>query len=668
MTSESNQITEEQAKKIAETEKELEKISMSLSGLGLFEVIEKLYEWSSDGYPEKGLWSHIGEAIGLLGTYWDISLGSLSNINFEKPTIETDKKSLDIGKKLMNILKLLKAILCTIIGNMIKMALVMLKTLYDTCMLMLKTLGQTISAVGNEINAMIKLIGNAIALIKSLFVKKENDKYKNPWDAFCEMFDKWLNEKILPMFTWENILDILWQMILNIWDMFVAAVEPYVSMIKNLWNEIKSYAESLSSLNPLKEALMAFLDAFFGPILSMIEEIITLFFNMIKNYNVSKNADGTYNFDFTSNLKKDSKGRFILCSTVINGTNVQGTYIDGSKTIKFQSTIDNLNWTYGKNNVEISPSIPNYLNSLKLKSKEKVVGNYKLGTKIALEEEFSFDVWGFIDKYIDVAKNQIFFILKKLESLLQNLVNSLIKPFIPHLLMKSGSNIEEFPKNLAGFRLIIPEVNINITEKEAPSPKIITIVSDVEIKEGVTQQIKYNCSWDGKDVYGTLTKNGDKLKFNIPNYPLTLMYLYSFGESCILITEEQYKIIKQLKDLLNLPVIAFNSIALAIFGSLYISTIQIKTALNAAKSILKVVGLEFTSIIDQFDKVMASSDDTFIFENMSTVFEWPKWEDFSGNPLTFINFNIDFNPITTQFSGNVVEKLPQTIPTPQIKV
>ena len=665
--SESNQITDKEAKRIAEIEKELEKISMSLSGLGLFEVIEKLYEWSSDDYPEKGLWSHIGEAIDLLGTYWDISLGGLSHINFERPSLETDQKSFEVCKKLMNILKLLKSIFCNIIGNMIKMALLILKTLYDTCMLMLKTLGQTISAVSKEINAIIKLIGNIIAFFKNLFVKKENNKYKNPWDAFCEMFDKWLNEKVLPMFTWENILDILWQMVLNVWDMFTAAVEPYISMIKNLWNEIKSYATSLSSLNPLKEALLTFLEAFFGPILSMIEQVVTLFFNMIKNYNVTKNADNTYKFDFTSDIKKDSRGRFVHCSTVINGSSVQGTYKDGSKTVSFLSTANNFNWTYDSENVKISPSIPNFLKEVKLKSKEKITGSYKLGTAVALTEETSFDVWGLIDKFVDIAKDQVYTILKSLESMIQGLVNSLIKPFIPHQLMKTGAELDGFPMNLSGFRLIIPELNINITESTAPAPKIITIVSDVELKEGETIQIKYNCSWDNRDVYGTITKNGDKIKFNIPNNPLTLMYLYSFGESCILITEEQYKIIKQLKDLLKLPVMAFNSIGLAIFGTLYICSVQIKASLNAAKSVLKIIGLEFTSIIDQFDKVMKSSDDSFIFEGMSAVFDWPKWEDFEGNPLKFIDFNIDFDPITTQFSDDVVKKLPQTIPTPQIK-
>ena len=656
---------EQDLKKAQEIEAELKKIEMSLSGLGLFSMIEKLYQWSQDGYPDKGFWAHLGDAFGLIGAYYEVTISPLKGIDLQpklqKPEDINLKK--EVIEKIKAILKLVTGIIGSIFSTIMKMALAVLKTAYDSFKLMLETIGQVISGVASQINAVIKTIGNAIALIKKLFYKVKNGKVQNPWETLKEQFTNWLKNNVLPYFSWQNIFFMLWDMVCGIWNTFVAAVKPIWDMIKGIYNEIKAYYEMLTSQNPLKELLKQFLEAFFAPILSMIEQIITLFLNMMTSYTVSKEVEGKFKFNFTSDKVKDSKGRFVYCSTVFEGSSVSGNYSSVDGKFDINKSEGSLNWKYEKERVKVSASIPGFTSDLKLKSEDKV-NDYKLGTIISLEKEFTLDVWALIDKLAEYADKQVELILNKLKTLIENLFGPLVSTFIPHILSKTGENLSEFPKNLTGFSLTVQNFSFSTNPKEIPTPTKITIKSMSDIVEGsfVSTVFKDNKSEDDKQ--GTIRKTGDKLEFNIASDKKVLMVLMVSGERCILITEEQYKYIETLKNLLKLPIIAFNTVALGVFGSLYISTVGIKTALEAANSILKMIGLQFTAVINPFNKVLFSTEEKPFWDALSMSFGWPKWEDFSGNLISDINFDIDFTPITSEFNSEINQKLPN----PSLKV
>lgn len=647
----------EDLKKAEEIEKELNKMSMSLSGLNLFSLIEKFYFWSTDEYPEKGMWGHISDFFNLCGIYFDAKIGSLSSLNLNASSKSDSSTTIDIKEqiknKLISILKIIVSLLKKILTCVVKSALLVLKSAYDSCVLIIKTIGALISGIVSQVNSMIKTIGNAIALIKKLFVKYKDGKLQNPWTTFCEMVEKWYRENIAPYYSWEKAKEILIEQSIKMLNAFIAPIKAYIEMIKDIYDQICAYIDMLKSGDPIKEALNQFLTTFFSPILSMVEKILTLFLNAIKNYNGKKEANGNIVFNFTSDTIKDEKDRFVYCKSLVKpDTSIKGEYSTVNKNVTFSVLNSTMNWGYNKNGVSLTAGVPGLLKTIKLKSKTEVTGEYKLGTFIEFEPENAIDVWTLVDEYLSFLKDQTRYILKKLEVLLQNVFNEILSTFIPHVLSKIGEDLTGFPNDLTGCILKFPEINLNFTSGDMPIPKIAEISSSPIIKDGQLIIVSYKCSWiNTGNINGKFLKNGEKVKFYFPDDVVELNILNTIGGNCILLSDLQYKMIEQLKNILKLPKYAFNTLALAVLGSIYFAIVQMKIAFEAANNTLKLIGLQFTSIINQLDKTLNSTDDATFFDHIDDAFAWPTWEDFSGNPLEDLSFTVDFSPITNEITS-----------------
>ena len=641
-TSDDDKLKED-LKKAEEVEKKLNKFALSLSGLSFFDLIEKMYEWSMDQFPDIGFWGHISDASDLISSYIDLIQGEFDSapVNSE---FEGQITKFDVAEKIKGILALFVNILGKILTTLVKGATMILKTLYDTFCLFLKTIGALIGGLSKEINIVIKTIGNAIALIKKLW----SDGEKFSWDIFCEKFKKWLNA-IIEKYKME-IRTMLTEMVFMVWDMFVAAVKPTWEAIKQIWNELKKYADMLDKENPLKELIKQFLNDFFGPFLDMINQILVLFFNTIKNFSGTKEINGGHKFYFTSDTVKGSDGVFVnVVLNIDKDGSASGKYFDKEdRNVYFQNV--NLGWKYEDKKVVINPSIPGYLKSTKLKSESEIEDKYILGSFLTFKEDFNIDVWGMIDEYAKVAEQHIKLAIKKLEALINAVAQPLLSTFLPHSLTKTGSSDSSFPKNLTGYQLTYPSVSVNLGESTpSPSPKIIFIKKAEKTIEGKFIPVEYKCNWEKQSCFGAFKKDKEDVIFNIPGNQLSLKYLNSISGCHILLTPEQYKYIKILKNLLELPKIAFNTVALAFFGTIYIATIQIKMAMEAAETILSIIGLKFTDVINQMNTLLNTEDDITFFDHMDDVFEWPTFDDFPGNPLKDINFDVDFSPITNEF-------------------
>ena len=655
--SDATEKEKEDLKKAEEIEKELNKMAMSLQGLNLFALLEKFYFWSNDDYPEKGMWGHIGEFLNLCGIYADVQINSISPIKINKPEASNNGSIKDqITQKLISIIKIIVGILKQALTCAIKSVLIVLKTAYDSCMLLIKTIGSLISSIVSQCNAMIKTIGNVIALIKKLFVKYKDGKLQNPWITLSEMIEKWYRENIAPYYSWSKIKEILFNQVKSFIEALIAPIKSYIEMIKIIYDEIASYIDKLKNGDPIKEALNQFIKTFFDPILSMIEEILTLFLNSITNYNGKKELNENITFNFTSDTVKDEKGRFVYCESLIKpDSSITGKYSMVNKTVEFSRPVSTVNWAYGEDGVILSANIPGLLNNIKLKSSTEINGEYKPGTFLEFKKDVVFDIWTLIDEYLKFLQNQALYILQKLEVLLQNLFNKVSSTFLPHALSKVGTELSEFPSDLTGCVLFFPEINLNVSGGEMPTPKIAEISSSSLVKENSLMIVSYKCSWinSGRPVDGKFLKSGEKIKFYFPDDIVELNHLSTIAGNCILLTDLQYKLIEQLKDVLNLPKYAFNTLALAVFGTLYIASVQMKLIFEAANNVLKIIGLQFTPVIKQLDYTLNSKDDATFFEHIDDAFEWPKWEDFSGNPLKDISFKgIDFSPITNEFKDN----------------
>lgn len=623
-------------KELKAAEDQINNVIKQISGLGIFDIIETLFNWSQDEYPDEGFWSHINEVFSLLSKYNCII--TLSTFKFEGETPEfTIEGMVDT---FLRVVKLVKNIITTIIINFVKGVLLMLKTMYDTLFLTLKAFAAIGQDYASLIRAAIDAIGNAVRFIYDLFTsKKEEEPEKNLIDIFIDNVSNWVSG-LKDKYSLSNIRDMLCNFATGVWGAFTKAFEPYINAIKNLDETIKSYLKTLGSEaeRALREAVEAFKDKFLGPIEELLKQIIAMILNSITSYSVMYDK-GLYYFNFTSDVIKDKKGVFVFVTSIVNPYTeiaILNYEVDG---VKYSSKKEGLffNILYENNDVKLNVSIPGFLNNKNLKSKRKYYGSTIPTYSIVLESDFLDDFYKIIEEYIKYAGREIELFILKMENAIQEMANSVLSTFLPHNFYKVGVSGIKSP--LSGYRLYKP--NISVSHKTMPKIKSIDIVNSDDFLENKKVSATYKLSWDPKLRLGYFLKEGDKITFSIPDdESLTLYYFKSIGTNNLLLTEEQYNLFKNLKEIFKIPLYIFNTAALTIFGSLYLATVQIQAILKTVSSIPEILPLKFNDVLEMFNATGNSFDDEFFFDALESVFPIPEWKEWPENPFAGFNYNI----------------------------
>ena len=296
---------DEEDKKVKEegqkAQEQVQEIAKIFTGLGVFDIIDQLYEWAQDKYPEYGFYGHLQEIPGLLSKY-QLAVTFQGVKDFEVPNL------LDTLDKFY---KLFKNFVGSIIVTFIKIGLAILKTIYDTLNLFMKQLASLIQGIVNIIGNTIKAIGNAIRMIIDLFKDDEEDDGKSLWDKFCDNINAWMDE-LKEKYSWKEIKERLWQMLKGLLGLFFRIVSPYIQAIYDLYNTIESLIDTWGeSMEAIKKAFEAFIKSFFKPIFDIFDKILKLLLNSTKNYMLVKGQDGLITFGFTSDTVKNSEGVYI---------------------------------------------------------------------------------------------------------------------------------------------------------------------------------------------------------------------------------------------------------------------------------------------------------------------------------------------------------------------
>lgn len=640
---------DEEDKKVKEegqkAQEQVQEIAKIFTGLGVFDIIDQLYEWAQDKYPEYGFYGHLQEIPGLLSKY-QLAVTFQGVKDFEVPNL------LDTLDKFY---KLFKNFVGSIIVTFIKIGLAILKTIYDTLNLFMKQLASLIQGIVNIIGNTIKAIGNAIRMIIDLFKDDEEDDGKSLWDKFCDNINAWMDE-LKEKYSWKEIKERLWQMLKGLLGLFFRIVSPYIQAIYDLYNTIESLIDTWGeSMEAIKKAFEAFIKSFFKPIFDIFDKILKLLLNSTKNYMLVKGQDGLITFGFTSDTVKNSEGVYINAKIsesrkiVNNQEKVIWTlsYIDGETKISKIIEAASVKYSLEDKNLKVSASISGFLKPTSLISQSEV-NQESLGKTFAIPLDEDISGWQTILKKLGETWDNIAEqIAAKFEAIIDQLSSMLTSTFLPHVLRKVGSKNNMLPPNFSGYELVYPSVSMSATANESPKVKrLIFKECYSEPKPGEVRRFHYkvNATWIKSEYLTTSVEiSGDKLIFVIVNGGVVVdrLVLYFFsasGENCRLISEPQYQMLQMLQKFVMVPIYAFNTLMLMLTGWLYIITTGIRTILKASENTLKLVGVQFTSIIDQFEKAMSSTDDKTFFKSLTVAFDWPKWEEFKGNPFEGLSF------------------------------
>lgn len=633
-----------------ESVQQIQEIAQSLSGMGVFAIVEKLHEWARDDFPERGMWAHVSEIPDIFAKY-------NSSITFE---FLDDLGNLDWEKAkdlLIAIIKLPFRIASKIISQLIQAFMLILKMMYDACQLFLDSITKILNDLVAVIRNFMYFIHDLLVYLNDIidFLNEEDEDDEGVWDKICKKIQKawddfWSRE------TWDKFLDWVIDMLKIILGPYIALFEYYWDLIKKMWDRIKEYWEQIKNIDKvLSKVLEDILNKYFNPILDMIKDIIAMFMNMSKTYILINKGVNEYQFIFTSDTIKDSEGVFVNINSTINtldpSKTVTYSYVKDDETVR--GTCKYTSFDISVNDEEkltVSVNIPNFLKSKSLISTTTVNPNNLSGIAVELEEDKSmFDIWELIDQMIEYKDKMVALIIKKLKEALNLLFEPIQKVFIPHTLFKEGSSNEGIPKVLDGYKLCYP--SLAYTFEESETPKVLEIVSVSGVLD-VNSQLNavFKPNWKKDKCNGTIKKNGDKIIFigqDINRDPL--YYFASCGESVWLITEYQKEVLDNLKKILKIPIYTFNTAALAITTIIYLSNFIPIQAMKAIGSAASAIGLSFMDVLKTYG--LAGENEVTFKEFVSQLgknISWPtEWKEFDGNPFDAVDWTLcppDFVP------------------------